>query len=106
MVRWLVLGWRYHNRKGRFMSATDFVDWPADVSISPFRLVPWRQACSELDCSSNTLLRLLAEHKIGVVTLSARKRAVLACDLLKLVKAKAKPAAQYAAVKGAQHANV
>jgi hypothetical protein len=62
-------------------------DWPEDCGYSPFRLVPWRQACSDLDVSTDTLLKLLAEHKMGVVTLSTRKRGILACDLVRLVRA-------------------
>jgi hypothetical protein len=35
--------------------ADDFVDieWP-DSGMSPFRLIPWRQPCADLDCSSDT----------------------------------------------------
>jgi hypothetical protein len=72
-------------------------EWPENCSISPFRLIPWRQACSDLDVSSNTLLKLLAEHKMGVVSLSTRKRAILAVDALRLVRLRQKPAADYAA---------
>jgi len=49
-------------------------------------------------CISNTLLKLLAEHKMGVVSLSARKRAILAVDALRLVRLRQKPADAYAAV--------
>ena len=76
-------------------------DWPDDAHMSPFRLVSWRTACSDLDVSSNTLLKLLAANGLGVVTLSTRKRAVLARDLLKLVHARSKSAADYACVRGA-----
>jgi hypothetical protein len=79
-------------------------DWPADAQMAPFRLVPWKQALADLDCSSNTLLRLLAQHEIGVVNITKRKRAVLACDLLKLVRAKTKPASHYASTKEPHHA--
>src|SRR4051812_9071148 len=72
-------------------------DWPEDSNISPYRLVPWKQALADLDCSSNTLLRLLADNGIGVVLLTPRKRSVLACDLRKLVRAKQKPVSDYSA---------
>ena len=76
------------------------IDWPADASIAPYRLVPWKQALADLDSNSNSLLKLCAQNHIGIVVLSPRKRALLAIDLLRLVKAKTKPAANYAAVAG------
>jgi hypothetical protein len=72
-------------------------DWPEESHVSPFRLVPWRQACSDLDVSTNTLLKPCACNGIGVVTLTKRKRALLACDLVRLVRTKQKPAGDYAA---------
>jgi hypothetical protein len=80
-----------------------FTDWPEESHVSPFRLIPWKQALADLDCSSNTLLRLLAANGIGVVTLTKRKRAVLACDLQRLVRAKQRPADTYAANRVAAH---
>jgi hypothetical protein len=74
------------------MSVTD---WD-DSGMSPFRLVPWRQACADLDCSSDTLIRLLAVHGINVVHLTKRKRSVLARDLARLVAANRRPASDYA----------
>jgi hypothetical protein len=52
------------------------IEWP-DSGMSPFRLIPWRQACADLDCSSDTLIRLLAAHEVDVVHLTKRKRSVL-----------------------------
>ena len=72
-------------------------EWPGDSGMSPFRLIPWKQACADLDCSSDTLIRLLAAHDINVVALTKRKRAVLARHLLSLVTKNQKPAASYAA---------
>jgi hypothetical protein len=72
-------------------------DSPADASIAPYQLVPWKQAIANLDSNSNSLLKLCAENHVGIVVLSPRKRALLAIDLLRLVKAKTKPAASYAA---------
>jgi len=73
-------------------------DWPADAAMSPFELVDWQRACGALNCSGNTLLRLLAEHDSGVVRLSKRKRCVIARDLLRIVQARTRPADTYAAV--------
>jgi hypothetical protein len=74
-------------------------DWPTDSPISPYRIVPWKQALAELDLSSDTLMRLLAENGLSAVVMTARKRGVLAADLFKLVKSKSKPAKNYAAAK-------
>ncbi len=67
---------------------------------SPFRLVPWRQACADLDCSSDTLIRLLAAQGVDVVHLTARKRGVLARDLARVIADKSKPASSYAVAAG------
>jgi hypothetical protein len=71
------------------------IDWPNDA-VSPWRLIPWRQACSDFNIDTNTMLRLLASHQIPVVKLSTRKRCILATDLLKLAKAQQKPSSEYA----------
>jgi hypothetical protein len=86
-------------RKGNNMT---LADWPEDTHVSPFRLIPWKQALADLDISSNALMRLLADNGIGVVRLTPRKRAVLACDLRKLVQARTRSANTYAAAANAE----
>jgi hypothetical protein len=72
------------------------LDWPADAAMSPFELVPWQKACSDLGVSSDTLTKLFAKHGLGIVRMSTRKRAVIARDLLILINQMKRPAATYA----------
>jgi hypothetical protein len=45
-------------------------DWPTDAPVSPHQLVSWRQALADLDCSSDTLVRLLAKSGLSIVRMS------------------------------------
>jgi hypothetical protein len=74
-------------------------DWPTDAPVSPHQLVSWRQALADLDCSSDTLVRLLAKSGLSIVRMSKRRRAVFAGDLFTLVRARARAASTYAAAK-------
>ena len=82
------------------MTVTE-VDWPVDLPMSPYHLVDWREACSALRVSNDTLLKLCAEANVLVIRMSARKRALRAVDLAHMVKSHGRPAHTYAVVKGA-----
>jgi hypothetical protein len=72
-------------------------DWPDDTNLAPHTLVGWRRACSDLDVSSNTLLRLCARNGVGIVVISRRRRALLARDLQRIVQSRTRSANTYAA---------
>jgi hypothetical protein len=76
-------------------------DWPDDAVMSPFKIIGWQSFCSDIGCTSNTALRLCAKYEIPIISLSARKRGVLARDAMRLVRLRMKSAADYAAVRGA-----
>ena len=66
--------------------------WPADANISPWKLIGIRQAAADLDVSKKILLQLCAENDVMVVHLSARKVAILARDLVRLVQMRSRRA--------------
>ena len=77
-------------------------EW-ADAACSPYRLVNWKECCSALDLSTNSLLRLCAEMNVPIVKMSTRKRSLLARDLVRIIRANSKPAASYATVQERDH---
>jgi hypothetical protein len=87
------------------MTAIDLnLDWSSDFQVSPWKLIPWRQACTDLGIASDTLARLVAEHNIQVVLITKKKRSLLARDLVRLVAERRKDPASYAVNKMAGHA--
>jgi len=87
------------------MTAIDLnLDWTSDFPVSPWKLIPWRQACADLGVASDTLARLVAAHNIQVILITKKKRSLLARDLVRLVAEHRKDPGQYSVNKVAGHA--